>query len=614
MKKLVLLPTPEKLEYLDGIFKFTQSGYIVIEDRTIFTSAKRLKSFIFDALHKENSIIIRGENYQNQIVRFIQKLSLSNQEYELVIEQDGIFIYYNQPEGAFYAVSTLKQIITSCDNNLPCLHISDKPVYKTRGLMLDISRCKVPTMDTLYKIVDMLADLKINQLQLYVEGFSFAYPSLKKYWENITPITGEEIMELDRYCKDNYIDLVPNQNTFGHMEPWLMQEEFRTLAECPDGFTFQDCFIKNPRCLNPLDQKSIEFIKTLTDDMLGYFTSKYYNVCCDETLELGQGKSKELVDKVGLGRVYLDYLLKINEIVKSNGKKMMFWGDIIKEYPELIKELPEDIIALEWGYNPDQPSDESCEKFKNAGVPYFVCPGTASWNSVLGKTDQMIKNITRAAVTGIKFGAIGLLNTDWGDDGHWHPLPVSYAGYAFGAAMSWGPDNNQSIENLEDYLNVHVFKDRNMVMGKFVLEAGNYYLHEEKYINNITQIVQLLYNSFDNLNVVSDTTIEGFQNVIDYLDEKCKMLKCSDMQCEDASLIFNEYSTAIRLVSHGAKAGIFKSSDENYKKSKAKELKEEIEHIIFDLKAVWLKRNKTSRMAESLQRLEDFKMGYGRSI
>jgi len=99
--------------------------------------------------------------------------------------------------------------------------------------MLDISRGKVPTLETLYKVVDLLSDLKYNHLQLYIEGFSFGYPSFKHLWENTEiPIKPNEFRQLDAYCKDNYIELVPNQNSVGHMGAWLATEEYKDLAEC----------------------------------------------------------------------------------------------------------------------------------------------------------------------------------------------------------------------------------------------------------------------------------------------------------------------------------------------------------------------------------------------
>ena len=94
------------------------------------------------------------------------------------------------------------------------LQIDDKPDFANRGVMLDISRDKVPTMETLYKQIDILAECKINQIQLYTEH-TFAYDNHKVVWQNASPMTPEQILDLDQYCRDRHIELVPNQNSFG---------------------------------------------------------------------------------------------------------------------------------------------------------------------------------------------------------------------------------------------------------------------------------------------------------------------------------------------------------------------------------------------------------------
>ncbi len=150
---------------------------------------------------------------------------------------------------------------------------------------------------------------------------------------------------------------------------------------------------------------------------------------------------------------------------------MQFWGDIILKHPELIGELPEGIIALNWGYDAGHPYDEEGEKFEAAGVPYYVCPGTGSWNSIAGRTDNTIANLREAAEQGERHGAVGYLMTDWGDAGHPHPLPVSYLGFAWGAALSWCRASNESLD-LTRALDLHVFYDAAGVMGQLAYDLG----------------------------------------------------------------------------------------------------------------------------------------------
>ena len=101
--------------------------------------------------------------------------------------------------------------------------------------MLDISRCKVPTMDTLRGLVRLLARLRYNQLQLYTEH-TFAFRDHETVWREASPLTAKEVQEIDQLCIENGIELVPNFNSFGHFERWLRHEPYKHLAECPEGF------------------------------------------------------------------------------------------------------------------------------------------------------------------------------------------------------------------------------------------------------------------------------------------------------------------------------------------------------------------------------------------
>ena len=170
-------------------------------------------------------------------------------------------------------------------------------------------------------------------------------------WAKASPFTGEEILELDAYCRERHIELVPNQNSFGHMHRWFEHARYAPLAEAPDGFDFPwGDRSDGPFSLCPIDPGSLTLVTGLFDELLPHFTSKTFNVGCDETFDLGQGRSRAECDRVGTGRVYVDYLRKVYQAVTDRDHIMQFWGDIIVQYPELIPELPRDAIALEWGY------------------------------------------------------------------------------------------------------------------------------------------------------------------------------------------------------------------------------------------------------------------------
>jgi hypothetical protein len=229
---------------------------------------------------------------------------------------------------------------------------------------------------------------------------------------------------------------VPNQNSFGHLERWLTLPSYNHLAELPKGGAPLPWggFKKFPTTLCPTDPRSIEFLEGLYDELLPNFSSELFNIGCDETFDLlgKNGRSAQDVAKYGEGRVYLDFLKKVVSLARERGKKAMFWGDVILKHPDLVKELPRDVIALDWGYEGNHPFEKEARAFAETGLDFYVCPGTSSWNSLSGRIENMRQNLQEAERAGRIYGAKGYMVTDWGDFGHWQPLAASLPGIILG--------------------------------------------------------------------------------------------------------------------------------------------------------------------------------------
>ncbi|MDD4495155.1 MAG: family 20 glycosylhydrolase [Eubacteriales bacterium] len=620
MKEIFLLPVPQSIKFNAGFFRFTGNQTIDFraeERRAVFSACKRLQRIIKDEINLKLEICENNNPEECRGLAFVKNSVLSDEGYYIKIRSTGIEIGYSDPAGGFYAVSSLKQILRQCKKELPCMEISDRPDFRHRGIMLDVSRNKIPKMETLFSLIDFMADMKLNQLQLYFEGFSFEYRSFPDVTAGGTPIIGEQIIELDSYCRDQFIELVPNQNSFGHMEAWLARDEFKKLAESEEGFIDSNGVLRPAGTLNPSDPKTLELVGKMYDDFLPYFTSKSFNVGCDETFELGKGKSREECEKHGTGRIYLNYLLKIYSSVKDRQKKMMFWGDIIIQHPEQINDLPKDAIALEWGYEADHPFKENLSKYKNAGIPFYVCPGTSSWNSISGRYDNMKGNLVNAAVNGKRYGAEGYLITDWGDNGHLQYQPFSYPGYVYGACLSWNVKDNIDAD-ISIYLDEFVFMDKNRVTTQNMKDLGNYYLVEKHKIFNYTSLAKSLFSGLDESEIPEFLDRQVAQAIEDYVNNIVKRLDFAKMDCPDAELIDEELRNTCNLILHGTKLVKLKI---NLRQKNPNEISEEvltemigdISRIIEKHTELWLRRNRQGGLEESNMILKRLKNQY-RSI
>ena len=351
-------------------------------------------------------------------------------------------------------------------------------MFEKRGYMLDISRDKVPTVSTLRRIVDLLKVCNYNQFQLYTEH-TFSYSKHETVWRNSSPITAAEIRELDAYCRMNDIELVPNQNSFGHMERWLVHPEYNKLAAMPNGgaVTPWGTIKKDPTTLDPANPGSLELLSGLYDELLPNFSSRLFNIGCDETFEIKDPEA------------YLGFLLKVCDLVRERGFRPMFWGDIILKHPELVERLPKDLIALDWGYEGNHPFAEETAKFKAAGLEFYVCPGTSSWNSLSGRVENMRENMAAAEAAGRRNGAKGFLVTDWGDFGHWQPLAASLPGMILGGWFAdHGPKANRM--DLEEALDSVM----GVPLGGTLLRLGTLYLRGGALRANASELFRILSN------------------------------------------------------------------------------------------------------------------------
>jgi len=395
--------------------------------------------------------------------------------YTLTISKSGITVLYHDIGGLRAAGATLKQLMREHGRALPCLTLRDWPDFPRRGVMLDISRGRVPKLGTLLDLVEKLADFKINEFQIYTEH-TFAYKKYKRIWQSWGALTAKEIQMLDARCRKLGIDLVPNQNSFGHLRYFLEDPKLKKLGELSKPFLAETKdFLRRPTTLAPNNPGTLPFVRGLYDELLPNFSSRFFNIGGDETWDLGKGQSKAVCERKGKSRVYLDFIKKLHREVSRRGKTVMFWGDIILKQPSLIRELPKDIIALNWGYEADHPFAKEGAQFNRAKIKFYICPGTSTWQTLLGRHDNGFANLQAAAKVGKKFRAAGYLNTDWGDGGHPQPLAVSWPLFAAGAALAWNASGLDK-ENLATVLNRDVFEDASGTIAAVGLELGNVHL------------------------------------------------------------------------------------------------------------------------------------------
>lgn len=633
-QSLRLYPQPRGLQWLEGEKKWTSS--IVLDTQgEADEAAERVKL----ASRLQEAFAGSGDDpaadgQAMTLIRVRSREELHPQGYVLQWDEAGLLVEYGGDAGLFYALVTVEQLVSREGKNWRCFRIEDEPDFPVRGFMLDIGRNKIPKLGELYKLVDQLARLKLNHLQLYMEGYCFEMEAYKDAFPGSTPITAEELRELDAYAVERFIDLVPNQNCLGHMGEWLNKPEFRELAEHPDGLPLPQGITFPPTTLNPVDSRSIALVRNLFDALLPQFSSSYVNINMDEPYGLGAGQSKERCDEIGAGRLYMEYAEQVFELVRSHGKKVLMWGDVLASHPEVMEQIPEDVTILDWNYESSVSFEGHCRVLAERQIPFYVCPGTSSWSSISGRTDNMLDNISDAAIQGLTYGAGGLIVADWGDNGHWQVPAISYPGITYAAGVSWHAQHHLKQTGLiEDYLTEAVFRDESGEAGHLMLELGRYYHLENSTVDNSTYTMHLLLrglktpeqfaaelNSF--IRIFADLGGPGGEFGLDYrhhemlewLVQRKKQLARLRLRMTEANLVLDEWMNTLRIIEQGI--GLHRYTH----RIDLPDSKAEIEHLralaklleltIAEFDRLWLIRNREGGLVTSHRALHQLQAQY----
>lgn len=286
--------------------------------------------------------------------------------------------------------------------------------------MLDVSRGKMPTLDYLKHLASWMSQVGYNILQLYSEDKL----QVKKH-PTIGMITGayseSQIREFDSFCRSVSIELQPCIQTFSHVHGILRLPEYSDLSENDDLFSFAAG-----------NEKVYEFLEDEFSELLDWFTSKTLNINMDEAYDIGSGYSKKAVEENGKGNVFLAHILRVIELARKHGaEQILLWGDIVGKYPELLSNLPGNVVVADWCYNP-MDHYPSLIPYQEMGMRFWAAGGVSSWNSIFPRVYNSYVNLIEFSSEAKERGAEGFLVTDWGDYGHFQPLGLSLYGYLLG--------------------------------------------------------------------------------------------------------------------------------------------------------------------------------------
>ena len=427
-----IIPRPQEVEICDQVCHLSAKVDFILVGNP--QNLEKGREIVTEALteispgRSDKNISIILEKIDGFKIDHVSKEQVS-EAYSLEIAAEKILIQAGSDKGLFYGLMSVTQLVrASDDGTIPTLKILDYPDMSWRGISDDFSRGQVSTMENFETILRFLGEYKQNIYMPYMEDV-VQFDQYPDIGVDRGALSKQDIAQLQKMAEQYFVQVIPIFQTLGHYENILSDPTFRKYAEFPGAAS-----------LNTIDEQTDTFLFNMLDELIPQFHSDYFHIGCDESRDVGFGASKELVKKNGTARVHADHYNKIYDKVTSQGKKVMMYGDIILRHPEILDMVPKDIIIVDWHYWPNT-NYPSIKQFKEAGFTFLVSPGIHNWRQTIPNFTNAWMNISIINYEGYLNGALGSINSSWGDYGGLNFREMNYLGYAMGAESSWNPSN-----------------------------------------------------------------------------------------------------------------------------------------------------------------------------
>ncbi len=291
------------------------------------------------------------------------------------------------------------------------------------GLLLDCSRNAVFKLSEVKKYVDYLSALGYSELYLYMEDtFEIASEPYFGYFRS--KYTTEELKELDEYCYQRGIELIPAIQTLGHMGLLYRWSRFNKIIDKAD-------------ILLVGDEKTYEFLDGVFKHLRGVFRTKKIHICMDEAHDLGKGKYYDLHGDEKPHDVLVKHLDTVSKLLKANGFETGFiWSDLFFRFAnqtgryhynglnvELFKKeaekTPENIEVYYWQYYTNNQAEYAemialhKENFKSVNF----ANGASSWYGYAPLNEVALSACEASARACIERGVNRMMLCVWGDGG-----------------------------------------------------------------------------------------------------------------------------------------------------------------------------------------------------
>ena len=365
-----IIPQPKEL--ISGIGEFVINRHTVVLVDINNDEYKELADNFVRQVQKVSGINIPVKDvlaspFPENAILFKEKENLPNEGYELSVTPKRITIESAEPNGLFYGIQTLYQLLPAqiyggkkvagkIKWEIPCCHIKDAPRFAYRGLMLDVGRHFMPK-EFVMKLIDLMAMHKQNMFHWHLtedQGWRIEikkYPKLTEIgaWRKETSgyegtpgdgkphggfYTQEDVKEIVEYARQRYVTIIPEIEIPGHASA--------AIAAYPELSCFPDRKYEVPTgwgvkkdvfCPN---DKTFRFLEDVFTELFDLFPSPYYHIGGDESPRSNWKECahcQDLMKTLGLqneDELQMLFVERMERFLREKGgRKVIGWDEII---------------------------------------------------------------------------------------------------------------------------------------------------------------------------------------------------------------------------------------------------------------------------------------------
>lgn len=375
--------------------------------------------------------------------------------YTVSVDEDGICLVAPTAEGWYHGWLTLQQLQEE-DGGFPACIIQDEPCVSLRGIHLDF-KAGVPQMSYLEETIIELSRYKINLLLVEYED---RVPWGDEGWRHPHALTTDELERLQQVAHDHFVEVMPLQQTFGHLHYILRHDRWARFRELPDQIG--DFCPSNP--------EAAAYVETLVERMVAaHPRSRHVHLGADETFHLHAcSRCRERWGEDGRENNYVHHVNRMAELVRRHGKIPVIWDDMLRGMSDRsLDQLSSDISLMVWCYYTDdrihRQIDRHIERYRTFGFRLFgagCVQGADEHAFHLPNYRSRADNLTDWACRLARGPWEGAVGTAWARYTSIHPptepFPVIWYGALLAAECFW-TGRSPDLTRIDDTVSRRLF-------------------------------------------------------------------------------------------------------------------------------------------------------------